>query len=691
MTTGSIDSREALASPPAPRLAAAPGMAIFRPPYQGWTPAALLAHFQNRRSINYFPILDEVETRPEKLDAILSNCFEFNGERYQLPQGFDWTKNPSADREWFILLHKWYYAPGLGALYHQTGDERYVATWMELTHSWIDTVPFDLLPSDVLGRRVQNWIFAHYYFVSQTRAPLIAPDFYLKFMTSLHDQVCYLRQNLTPARNHRTLELTAIFWAAAVFPEFAAAEEWLEFSRQELLKNMQADLLADGVQVELSTDYHHLVLKNYLGIRRLAVLNDIPMPPAMDELLPRALEFALYAHKPDGYIPSLSDGDVGSHLDLIQQGYDLYGSQPMRYVATQGRHGRPPSPRSRWFPHSGYIVLRSGWGDGVEPYADERYLIFDCGPLGAGNHGHLDLLSFEAAAYGRSLIVDPGRYTYDESGNFNWRARFRGTGYHNTVQVDQKDQTRYRLHKGRYRIQGPEPAHEVKAFISGRDYDYVHGAAYSHEYPAAHDRQVFFPWLDYWIVSDFLDSPEPHDYDLLFHLAPHAWEQVHVERATSDCLVHAPHLVIAQAAEEQTQLFVEDGYFSPVYGVKQPAPSIRFARRAASTVFHTVLYPYRAERPSVTVAAVPVYRGDRLCAATEAFALQVSLVIDKLSYTDTYFNAAASGQPGPYRFGHFSFDGLLLCIRQDSTSRIVRVQGQPGTLAPMGGTAIEVT
>ena len=69
--------------------------------------------------------------------------------------------------------------------------------------------------------------------------------------------------------------------------------------------------------------------------------------------------------------------------------------------------------------------------------------MFDCGPLGEGNHGHLDCLSFELAAHGRSLVVDPGRYTYSEAGETNWRVHFRGTAAHNTVCVDGRNQTRY--------------------------------------------------------------------------------------------------------------------------------------------------------------------------------------------------------------------------------------------------------
>jgi hypothetical protein len=72
-----------------------------------------------------------------------------------------------------------------------------------------------------------------------------------------------------------------------------------------------------------------------------------------------------------------------------------------------------------------------------------QHLVLDCGPLGEGNHGHFDALSFELAAHGRALVVDPGRYTYSEAGDVNWRVHFRGTAAHNTVCVDGRHQTRY--------------------------------------------------------------------------------------------------------------------------------------------------------------------------------------------------------------------------------------------------------
>jgi hypothetical protein len=619
--------------------------ALFRAPFRSWTPAEMLAYFQRRETVRYFPIVDESQTSRAKTEQVLRNRFDFNEELYQLEPGFDWTVNPSADIEWLILLHKFYYATGLGVAFDETKDQRYAAKWIELTDSWIAAVPLDFLPSDVAGRRIQNWLSAHYYFITGNHTPCLLPGFYTCLLDSLHRQVAHLKANLTPARNHRTLELWAIFFAAVVFPELLEAEEWLEFAKQELLRNAQTDLLADGAHCELSTDYHHLVLRNFLYVIRLARMNRIELPEELHALVRKALEFSLYVHKPDGTIPALSDGDAGSYLNLLEQGYQLYGDEEMLYVATKGKRGVVPRRRSRGFDESGYYVLRSGWGERDESYEDERYLIFDCGPVGAGNHGHLDLLSFEMAAYGHSLIVDPGRYTYHEpevaqtsacASDTNWRALFRGTSYHNTVLVDGKNQARYEFHKRKFKIRGPRPEHKLESFLTQPGFDYLHGVARSQEYEARHERKIVFLCPDYWLIVDLLLASEPHDYELLFHLSDRAYGKVALSVERGTLLVDAPHLVIAQASESEIAPSINEGFVSPAYGVKHPAPVVSFARRAPSACYHTVLYPYKSERPAITVEKLPVQAGGRLCPETEASALRVEVETSRERFKD-YF------------------------------------------------------
>jgi Heparinase II/III N-terminus/Heparinase II/III-like protein len=616
----------------------------LKPPFDNWSDKDLLTYFQQRRDVHYFAIVNGDETTQEKIDGILSGDFDFNGECHRFDGEIDWLHNPSSDIEWAIMLHKFYYAPGLGMAYQRTRDARYAEAWMKLSLSWMDSVPPGFLSADVTGRRVQNWLYAYYYFVSVCQAPEITPDFHRNFLNAIHEQVTFLCHNLTPARNHRTLELYTIFLAAVVFPEFKEGGYWLDFSCEQLQANILSDILPDGVHCELSTDYHHIVLRNFLAVKRLATLNQITLPPEFDDRLQLALTFSQYAHKPDGTIPSLSDGDTGCFLDLLEQGYDFYGNAAFRYVATQGLEGAPPTQRCRAFSEGGYFILRSGWGESGEPYEDERYLIFDCGPVGAGNHGHLDLLNVEMAAYGQSLVVDPGRYTYDESGEINWRVKFRGTAYHNTVLVDGLNQTRYEFHKTKFKITGEHPHFKVKDFVSTPKLDYVHGLAISREYTAVHERKILFVDGGYWLICDRLSSPEEHAYDLLFHLSVKALNQVETLSCEAGTTIASPQLLLCQPFDPGSQVVVDAGYVSSVYGSKQAAPIIRFSRHALDHCFYTLLYPFKQQPPRIALRQLNVSGGCRPVSTYDATALEIRIEQNGESRIDRIYLSHRPGQ-----------------------------------------------
>ncbi|MFQ5628507.1 MAG: heparinase II/III family protein [bacterium] len=658
-------------------------MDFLKPPYSTWSPEKLCAHFRGRKEIEYFPVEDHKETTPEKMAGILDDRFETLGETFTLPAGFDWQKNPSQDIEWHIMLHKFYYAVGLGRYFHESGDRRYLDKWVELTESWIDQgVEPGLIASDVTGRRIQNWIFAHYYFVNKTSEAALPKNFFAKFLRSLHEQASWLIENLTPGRNHRTLELYAIFLTAVVFPEMHDADYWLDFSKQELFKNMQEDFQQDGVHCEQSTDYHHIVLRNFLGVRRLAKMNNIDMPDGFDALIQLALEFAKYCHKPDGFIPSLSDGDAENYVNLLDQGLELYHDPELLYVATKGEKGRPPKQRSRGFTQSGYYFLRGGWGENGTKFKDEQYLVFDCGPLGRGNHGHFDLLSFELYAYGRSLIVDPGRYTYDESGDFNWRVLFRGTSYHNTVTVDGKNQTRYLFNERRqkFKIKGPAPDYEMRGYVSQPGFDYLHGIAKSHEYDTVHERKIFFACLDYWIVTDLLTSIDSHRYDLRFHLSPQAKGRTKSDFSSPTGVIDSPNLLLAQPADDAIDAKIDEGFVSQFYGVKHAAPIVTFSSQGRNRQFHTVLFPYKKEKPKIELAFVKVRRNNHICSPEETTALKIQVEYGGKQYTDYYFTRHRE-RSGAYCFAEFTSDGPFAFVRVSKDGRVVRKCGEVRSMA----------
>jgi uncharacterized heparinase superfamily protein len=647
-------------------------MSFLRTPWRDLSDAALLAHFRGDRGVRFEPVIDTDECHPERLAGVIAGRFEFNGEAHALHDPIDWLTNPSRDVEWHILLHKFYYAVGLAQRWQRDGDARALRRWTQLIDGWIAQTPPGFIAADVTGRRVQNWIYSLHAILPT--APL-DPGVLRRLLHSLHTQVEFLCANLTPKRNHRTLELLAIFLAGVVFPEFERAAAWRERALHETLANVRADLLPDGVHCELSTDYHHLAVRNWLQVRRLASDNGYGVPREFDRALEAALEFSLHVHQPSGLIPSFSDGDVRSFLPLLAQGAQLFDRGDMQYVASGGTQGTPPRERVAHFPNGGYHVLRSDWAS-----ADAQHLVFDCGPLGEGNHGHFDALSFELAAFGRALVVDPGRYTYSESGeDKNWRVHFRSTAAHNTVCIDGLNQTRYlprpikeasRHAPGsiRHKISGPPPQTTLQEAHSGTRLDLLHGRCASHEYDAVHERCIVFVDRRYWIVSDWLRAPGEHDYLLNFQLA--APKALHWRSDDCGTLLQSSGLSIAQPHRSGQRSQIGEGWISQRYGHRQAALALRTHMRSRDANFDSVLLPWRDATPPLQVSTLPTINAQ----GEQGQALR----IDNGDVIDGWFHARSSEAPSPWQIGERVFTGRWLHWREDAHGQLLRAVSHAG-------------
>jgi hypothetical protein len=508
----------------------------------------------------------------------------------------DWlTSAFPTDAEWRIEWSKFYFGLDLAAAFNEKGDPKFLYTWESLVRTWIEQVPVDIDPSDVTGRRIQNWIYAWNGFASAPRFRGFTDGFAEQLFDSLRAQVEHLRLNLAVERNHRTLELYALFIAALALPELDAQRELLTFSIEELHRNLLADIRGDGVHREHSTHYHMVALRSFVAARINAQLYGLEFPDGFDQCLERACEFALHIHRPDGAIPALSDSDSGSYLDVLKLADTIFLRPDFLYVASKGKKGRPPSDKYVSFSEAGYFIQRSGWGENQTAFADERFLVFDCGPLGDGGHGHYDALSIEVAAGGEPLIVDPGRFTYHED-KLNWRHWFKGTAAHNTVCVDGLDQIPYRCGKPK------SPLAEVRLVerLSAPNFDLLHGRVTSPSYDAIHSRFIFFIADEYWVIVDKVSGEVPHDYNLRFHLAPAAMNHIAIQKDEGNNAVIAPGLALLFESNDKPQ--IEPGWFSPEYGKKISAPVVSVRSHVADAVFYTLVMPRELNDP------LPVFR-----------------------------------------------------------------------------------
>jgi hypothetical protein len=200
---------------------------------------------------------------------------------------------------------------------------------------------------------------------------------------------------------------------------------------------------------------------------------------------------------------------------LLQQGHELYGREDMRCRrhpgarAATGAHARAFSPDSR-LPRAAQRL-----GQRARPFATSSTWCSTAARWARATTATFDCLSFELAAGGRSLVVDPAATPTARPARTNWRVHFRGTAAHNTVCVDGRNQTRYEpkadqgRHAPRARLgapqdRGPGAGLHADRGIHGDRLDLLHGRCASHEYDAVHDRCIVFVDRRYWIVADTL-------------------------------------------------------------------------------------------------------------------------------------------------------------------------------------------
>lgn len=127
---------------------------------------------------------------------------------------------------------------------------------------------------------------------------------------------------------------------------------------------------------------------------------------------------------------TLPNGEYEMLGDLDRMAARVLPGTAAEFAATKGASGAKPSDTVAVF-RSGWLFARSGWGE-RRAWADEVTLSLRFGPA-PRIHGHVDHGSITLYGYGSRLIVDPGKYTYNQDALRRW---FKGRAGHNVVTVD---------------------------------------------------------------------------------------------------------------------------------------------------------------------------------------------------------------------------------------------------------------
>ncbi len=541
-------------------------------------------------------------------DAILTHRFTFTGETLQLPARIDWNDLPAASPHWPWEFNRFGFIDHLLLAFRQTGEHKYAEKAVNLILAFIEDT--DIADSFLLGDDPANWYMSvrkphiwlshleigfHIVQWGHALAMLLPalPDLLssvelLRIVKSVHDQLHWL-EIITPEGGHGNGLIAGAgcaLRAMAYFPALRDTPALAAVALNRLSATLDIQVLPDGLQHELTPHYHFCVCNELaLTLEALACLPE-QAPPRFQETLRAMWRYVRQTITPDGLQIAFNDGDAELG------GWTREGLERPSVQALLGADAHAELT-SACYPYGGVMILRQGSRFG----RDELYLAFDGGPFG-NVHQHEDALSFWLSAYGRSFIVDPGRYLYDYSPG-SWYNYLIGTKAHSTIRIDDRDQ-HSRAHRDRWVSHEPLPlTWEVAAdgrITAGARYDLGYG---EEGIPVQHTRNIqFVPDPGYWILEDVLTGDGAYAIESRFQCCPGT---LIIDGNIAHTVFPDANLAIFFSSDDWDTARVEcgqehprAGWHSPRVNVIAPAPALAlYAHRPLPRRTRLLLAPYQ--------------------------------------------------------------------------------------------------
>ncbi len=499
----------------------------------------------------------------------------------------------------------------LAAAYFVTDDSRYAERIADHLESWWAQNPFlsgiHWTSGIEVGLRLISWAWIRRLL---DRWPGVG-DLFERNETAIR-QIWWHQQYLddfrsigTSANNHAIAEAAGQLVASCAFPWFSESASWRSDASRRLARELADNTFPSGVNRELASEYHWFVADlAFLAAAECDAARS-PLPADTWQLLFRIVDAAADLLDSAGRPPRQGDGDDGYGLQLdgspgrvcaalLSLGETIFGAherwpraEPTVFSTLVGalasRHVDAPGSQAMQgrahFEDAGITLLRAV-GD-----AGEIWCRCDAGPHGfltTAAHGHADALSIEVRHDGVDIFADPGTYCYHDEPE--WRSYFRSTRAHNTLELDQRDQSR---------SGGPFLWTQVAQtdllelqFGAGGEIDVwsaAHDGYETLDSPARHFRSV---QLDRehrrLIVVDRVETQGTHAVALRFHLGPTVLAEIDGSRAR----LRWPRRGHERGCECAATLWLPDaltwtahrgeedpilGWYAPSFGVKVPS------------------------------------------------------------------------------------------------------------------------
>jgi hypothetical protein len=297
-------------------------------------------------------------------DRYLNN--EIAIDRYEPVQidNLTWDEDPYGEQYWRFIFYSLRETRHLLYAYRSTGDERYRDKLISIMDSFAsDGINNPSAWEDYHAVAFRAMVLTNTWWKLREENGLTA-EISSKLLQAIkkHGDFLLDEKHYQKNYNHGLNQASALLLLGINFPDLDTDGKWLTTAEARINNGIDTLIDNDGVLIENSPYYHFYVLEKYWQMKQYLSHHALPISDAYLQKLDLMIAYATYIVQPNLRVPMLgaslewSVGNSGGFREIGKENPEFL------YVLTQGKEGKEPKDLNKYYPVSGQVIMRSGWG-----------------------------------------------------------------------------------------------------------------------------------------------------------------------------------------------------------------------------------------------------------------------------------------------------------------------------------------
>jgi hypothetical protein len=534
-------------------------------------------------------IIEEAERIMHGQYVVCGKEIEFNIENIQWHRdfysGFQWPlksfvriwdpNDSKLDLNVPFELSRMHFVPKLIQAYEIKKDDKFLLHLEKIIDSWIRNNPYCIginwWSGMEVGIRAINLCVAIvwlYPILSKKKLRLYC-DLLWRHFTYIY-KYDVINDKIGNKNTHYLGSLTGLAASVFIFQK-EYVEEYLQFTKNEMVREIERQFHSDGSTFESAVGYHQYALEIVLiymiiyNIKyQLYSDGEKDVKKALKEeygdnpieRIELATEFVWDYMKTFGQSPNIGDNSDSRVLKIDS----IFNNTPLDhsfifdlYESVFNKKYQRPVEEAKLYSYGGFGIVK-GRNYGLIAFAGPK------GTNGTGGHGHNDKLSFTLAVNKIPFLIDPGTYIYNS--DLTGRYLFKRSDSHNVMILDGKEQCEISQETAFGLIGNIDSTIKMERNKNKTSIKMNHNG-YQLNYGYGNHRRNLDCYIEKISITDIIDGTSDTDRRIEINFIAHPSCKVKIEKKS--VLLQNKEAVMRLEFQEDLTIELEKIAYSPMY------------------------------------------------------------------------------------------------------------------------------